>query len=102
MPELPDIEVFSRNLKKKFAGKTLRRIVVVVGKKLKDTQQQLAGLEGKKLVDIYRSGKEIRFRFSDGRLLGMHLMLTGDLFPFEEKNEQKWTIVELWFNDKSG
>lgn len=103
MPELPDIEVFCRNLKKRFAGKTLQKIMVVMGKKLKDTQQQLsAALEGKKLEDIYRSGKEIRFRFSGDVLLGMHLMLTGDLFPFEGKNEQKWTIVEFRFRDGAG
>ena len=103
MPELPDIEVFCRNLKKRFAGKTLQMIMVVMGKKLKDTQQQLsAALEGKKLEDIYRSGKEIRFRFSGDVLLGMHLMLTGDLFPFEGKNEQKWTIVEFRFRDGAG
>lgn len=103
MPELPDIEVFCRNLKKRFAGKTLQKIVVVTGKKLKDTQRQLsAALQGKKLENIYRSGKEIRFRFSGGTLMGMHLMLTGDLFPFEKKNEQKWTIVEMYFHDGSG
>lgn len=103
MPELPDIEVFARNLKKRFAGKTLQRIVVVMGKKLKDTRQQLSSrLEGKKLEDIYRSGKEIRFRFSGNNMLGMHLMLTGDLFPFEGKNEQKWTIVEMHFEKGAG
>jgi formamidopyrimidine-DNA glycosylase len=103
MPELPDIEVFCRNLKKQFARKTLKKIVVVMGKKLQDTQRQLsAALEGKKLEDIYRSGKELRFRFSGDVLLGMHLMLTGDLFPFEGKNGHKWTIVELRFSDGSG
>lgn len=103
MPELPDIEVFSRNLKKMFAGKQLKKVKVVNGKKLKDRPSELSKqLEGKKLVDIYRSGKEMRFAFSGGVTLGLHLMLTGDLHPFEGKNERKSTIVEFHFKDGSG
>ena len=61
MPELPDIEVFSRNLKRMYAGKQLAKIKVVNGKKLKDTPKALSkNLEGKKLMDVYRSGKEMR------------------------------------------
>ena len=103
MPELPDIEVFSRNLKRMYAGKQLAKIKVVNGKKLKDTPKALSkNLEGKKLMDVYRSGKEMRFRFSGDVILGLHLMLTGDLFPFDKKNERKSTIVEFHFKDGSG
>ena len=49
MPEIPDIEVFSRNLKKLLAGKQVTKVKVVNGKKLKDTAKELPGaLEGKK------------------------------------------------------
>lgn len=100
MPELPDIEVFSRNLKRMFAGKQLSKLKIVNGKKLKDSSKELSeSLEGKKLTDIYRSGKEMRFQFSGGALLGVHLMLTGDLHPFEKNNEWKSTIVEFHFKD---
>src|ERR1700694_856086 len=103
MPEIPDIEIFSGNLKKLYAGKQLSRINVVNGKKLKDTQKELAAaLEGKTLKDIYRSGKEMRFLFSNGTVLGLHLMLTGDVYPFQKKNERKSTIVEFHFKDGSG
>jgi formamidopyrimidine-DNA glycosylase len=103
MPELPDIEVFSRNLKKMYAGKQLSKIKVINGKKLKDKPKDLSkSIEGKKLQDIYRSGKEMRFKFSGDVILGLHLMLTGDLHPFEKKNERKSTIVEFHFKDGSG
>jgi formamidopyrimidine-DNA glycosylase len=103
MPELPDIEVFSRNLKKMYAGKKLSRLVIVNGKKLKDKPSQLkSSLEGHTLKDIYRSGKEMRFCFTGNVVLGLHLMLTGDLFPFEKKNERKSTIVEFHFSDGTG
>jgi len=103
MPELPDIEVFCRTIKKKYAGKQLSKVKVVQGKKLKDSPKELsAALEGKKLLDVYRSGKEMRFLFSGDTLLGLHLMLTGDLFSFEKKNEHKLAIVEFYFKDGSG
>ena len=56
-------------------------------------------MEGQKLKDVYRSGKEMRFLFSGGSILGLHLMLTGDLIPFEGKNERKSTKVEFYFED---
>jgi formamidopyrimidine-DNA glycosylase len=98
MPELPDIAVFSGNLDKLFAGKKLLKVKVVNGKKLPDVTATLTKkLTGNKLKRIFRSGKEFRFEFADGALLGLHLMLTGDLFIFEGANENHSTIVELYF-----
>jgi formamidopyrimidine-DNA glycosylase len=98
MPELPDVEVFSKNLNKIFADKKLLKVKVVNGKKLTDTAQTLSKtLEGKVLKRIFRSGKELRFEFRDGILLGLHLMLTGDMFLFDKKNDHHSTIVELYF-----
>ena len=65
MPEIPDIEVFSRNLKKLLAGKQVTKVKVVNGKKLKDTAKELSqALEGQKIVDVFRSGKELRIKFN--------------------------------------
>ena len=98
MPELPDIEVFTRNLHKLFAGKKLLRIRIVNGSKLKDSAAAYAkALDGKTLKKVYRSGKEMRFEFSGGQLLGLHLMLTGDIILFDKKNERQSTIAEFYF-----
>ncbi len=103
MPEIPDIEVFASNVKSQFGNKRLLKVHVVNGKKLKDTPEELSEqLEGAVLDDVYRSGKEFRLVFSNGRTLGMHLMLTGDLLPFENDNQAKFTIAELHFEDGSG
>jgi len=103
MPEIPDIEVFSRNLKKLLAGKQVAKVKVVNGKKLKDTPKELSqALEGQKIIDVFRSGKELRIQLSKKVLLGIHLMLTGDLHFFEDANERKSTIVELQFKDGTG
>ena len=98
MPELPDIEVFCRNLKTVYGGKKLSKIKVANTKNIKDSPKALSkALDGQKLKDVYRSGKEMRFLFSNGTVLGLHLMLTGDLIPFEDKNERKSSKVEFFF-----
>lgn len=103
MPELPDVEVFTRNLDKLFAGKKMERIKVVNGDKLQDSAAALSkALNGKTLEKIHRSGKEMRFHFSGDTLLGLHLMLTGDIFVFDQENEKKSTIVELHFAGGQG
>lgn len=103
MPELPDIEVFSRNLNAVFAGKKLLKIKITGGKNISDTTASFnSRLKNKTLKQIYRSGKEMRFQFSDGTLLGLHLMLTGDIFIFNKKNDRRSTLAELYFEDEVG
>ncbi|RYY87521.1 MAG: Fpg/Nei family DNA glycosylase [Chitinophagaceae bacterium] len=103
MPEIPDIEVFRDNINEAYAGKTVKAIRVRNGRKLPDSARSLSRrLAGKKLSEVGRSGKELRWHFSDGTVLGMHLMLTGDIFPFEGRNKRPFTIVEIQFADGSG
>ena len=102
MPELPDVEVFTRNLNAVFAGKKLLKIKIINGKKLKNKPIQFSKrLNGKTLQRIYRSGKEMRFEFNDGTLLGLHLMLTGDVFIYQKKHDHHSTIAELYFEGEN-
>lgn len=103
MPELPDLQVFSRNLDKKITGKKLKKINVPVTKKLKVPVETLKkSLEGKEVKEVYREGKELHIAFKNGNVLGLHLMLNGDLHFFEGKNESKNAIIELFFDDGTG
>ena len=103
MPELPDIQVFTDNLNKLYKNKQLISIIVKNKRNLADTPKELSqALEGSSLKKVYRSGKEMRFKFSNGTIMGLHLMLTGDIIPFDKSNERKSTIVELYFADGSG
>lgn len=103
MPELPDVQIFAANLNKLFAGEKINGLQVVNPKKLKDSQMALAtALRGNTLNKIYREGKEMRFEFENGVLLGLHLMLTGDIFVFDKKNENKFTIIEFYFTNGKG
>jgi len=102
MPELPDISVFCKNLKKLLEGKEISK-VKAIGKKLPDSQAALTkALVGKKIKDVFRSGKEMRFLLTDGTLLGFHLMLTGDMFVFDKKNDHHSPIVEIYFKNGGG
>jgi len=103
MPELPDLEVFSHNLNKKLAKKELKEITVVNKSKLKVPATQLKkSLEGATVKKVYREGKELHFAFDNGQVLGLHLMLHCKLNLFEEKNNQKNSIVEMLFDDDTG
>ena len=103
MPELPDLQVFSRNLDKQLSGKTLKKINIVNDSKLKSSAREIKKkLEGEKLKNVFRSGKELRFEFTGENILGMHLMLNGNLYFFEKENEHKNIIAELIFEDHTG
>lgn len=103
MPELPDLQVFSKNLTKAFVGKTVKKVSVPNAKNLNVSVSKLqSSLENQKLTAINRVGKELHFEFNNGEVLGLHLMLRGKLYKFEEKNTQKYTVIELLFTDNSG
>lgn len=100
MPELPDLNVFAKNLDKRLAGKKIEKIEVHNKSKLKTPVAQLKKeIEGSRLKEVYREGKELHFKFSNGAILGMHLMLHGNLYLLEENNDKKNTIVEMHFDN---
>jgi len=103
MPELPDLQVFAKNLTKLFTDKKLEKVNVTVTAKLNVSAKQLEdALEGQTLTHIDRVGKELQFTFKNGHILALHLMLHGELHLFEIKNEHRFTIIELIFEDNKG
>jgi formamidopyrimidine-DNA glycosylase len=103
MPELPDLEVFSENLQKKLQGKTVSKISAPVTKNLNVPLGKFKkALQDQAIKKIYREGKRIHIEFTNGQVLGLHMMLHGDLHIFKNKNEQKHTIMEILFADGTG
>lgn len=103
MPELPDLQVFAKNLTKKLQGKKLKKVTVVNSKKLKTPAAKVKkALEKQELKNIARIGKELHFDFADGAVLALHMMLHGELKYFDKKNPHKFTIIELLFDDDTG
>lgn len=98
MPELPDLEVFAANLEKRFKNKTLETITVTVSKKLNVTAQALKdALEGHQLQSVSREGKTLQLHFGTGQILGLHLMLHGELKMVDHDVPPKFPIVTFHF-----
>jgi formamidopyrimidine-DNA glycosylase len=101
MPELPDLQVFSKNLTKLFKDKKLEQIKATGKSNVPEKQLQDA-LEGRMLTRVIRAGKQLHFEFKDCHVLGMHLMLHGQLYAFDHENENKFTVAELLFEGGKG
>jgi formamidopyrimidine-DNA glycosylase len=103
MPELPDLQVFARNLTKALKGKQLNKITVNKTRRTKTSAAVLNKLfKGARIKKVYREGKQLRFLFDNGERLCLHLMLHGKLIFFEKKNTAKYTVATLLFNDHTG
>jgi len=103
MPELPDLEVFAANLEKRFKNKTLEKLEVTVSKKLNVSEKQLkAALEGHQLQAVSREGKTLQLHFGTGQVLGLHLMLHGELKLLDAGEPPKFQIITLYFKGGDG
>lgn len=103
MPELPDLQLFSRNLHRKLAGKILTEIKVLVAKNLNVTETTLQkALLDQQLHAVKRVGKELHFEFDNEFVLGLHLMLHGELHYFDDDDLPKFTILTMSFSNGQG
>ncbi len=123
MPELPEVETISRQLKPNIVGKTIKDIEVLEKKQLIGKKENIIG---KKIVSIKRYGKIIVFKLVnpltrkpiDIGYLNIHLKLTGQLLyasnlnspifpeiiPFTGTNKMpaNTTRIIIKFTDGSG
>ncbi|RFS19694.1 Fpg/Nei family DNA glycosylase [Chitinophaga silvatica] len=103
MPELPDLEAYRTNLLKKLHHKKLQSITVENTRKLTTPAATLQkALVGQPLESIDRVGKTLQFKFGNGHVLGMHLMLHGKLYFFKDHNTEKYPIATLLFDGGTG
>ncbi len=82
MPELPEVETLSRQLQKVVAGKKIKEFKV-----LDQKLGEIAGLVGKKVLCPCRRGKGLQIPLNDGRVIGLHLRMTGRLLWREGEAE---------------
>lgn len=99
MAELPDLTVFAKTLNHHFKGHPLKSLEVTVAKKLNVTVKELKDhLEGSTLDLVQKEGKTLEFHFSNGNILGLHLMLRGELTIIDKDNPNpKFEIIRLDF-----
>jgi formamidopyrimidine-DNA glycosylase len=99
MPELPDLQAFSINLNKKIANKIIKEIVVNSRKLNVPSNEINTKLKSQHLKRVFREGKELHLEFEKGDILGLHLMLHGELHFVQESETVKYSIIELVFSD---
>jgi formamidopyrimidine-DNA glycosylase len=79
MPELPDIAVYVEALERRIVGARLERVRIVSPFLLRTVEPAVAGVEGKKVVELRRLGKRICIGVEGGIWLVLHLMIAGRL-----------------------
>jgi formamidopyrimidine-DNA glycosylase len=103
MAELPDLTVFSNILTRKFHSKTLNRIDVTVAKKSNVSPAELkSALEGHQLLAVKRAGKTLQFHFSGEQVLGLHLMLRGELVAIQNEETPRFQTLAFHFEKGEG
>ncbi|MBD0330311.1 MAG: bifunctional DNA-formamidopyrimidine glycosylase/DNA-(apurinic or apyrimidinic site) lyase [Thermoleophilia bacterium] len=79
MPELPEVETVRRQLDPVVAGRRFERVAIHDPRLVRplapaDVERQLAG---ERVESVVRRGKYLAFRFESGRVLLVHLRMTG-------------------------
>lgn len=98
MPELPDLQVFSYNLTKALKSKKVESVICHTKKLNVPVKELQDSLERAALEKVERVGKELHFIFDNKHVLGLHLMLHGQL-TLSKEEEQKNLIISLKFDN---
>ena len=102
MPELPDLEVFSENLKRKIAGKKITDAFCFNSLRINIDNNTLSNrLAGSEISDILRIGKELYFHLANEAVFSVHLMLHGrlDICPSSYVSGVRNKIMSIGFED---
>lgn len=102
MPELPDLEMYARNLRKLALNREIMQVTLHVPSKANATQTAFAGkLVGSEISEIAREGKELFFCLKNGARFSVHLMLSGKiaLLSADELDGLKSRIFFIRFED---
>ncbi len=99
MPELPEVEVVKRSLKKKILNLIIKKVKINdCNLRFKLNKQQILKLLGKKIVKIERRSKFLIFKIERDFYMLVHLGMTGKFF-FINKKEKKFK-TSFYYNLK--
>jgi formamidopyrimidine-DNA glycosylase len=82
VPELPEVETVRTRLEPRLVGRRLERVEIYDPRLTRpfDPAGVAAELEGERVAALDRRGKYLIVRFESGRVLLIHLRMTGNLF----------------------
>jgi formamidopyrimidine-DNA glycosylase len=103
MPELPDLYVFSQNLKERILSKNIASVTVYNPRNINTPELFCEKLTGTSIRDIIRDGKELRFLLANDNCFSVHLMLNGKFFISSPDEEDRINskITALYFEGTS-
>ncbi len=81
MPELPEVETVRRQLEPALIGRRFEQVRIDDPRLVRpyEPAEVAAELEGERVAAVERRGKYLIFRFKSGRVLLIHLRMTGSL-----------------------
>src|SRR5438552_8712969 len=81
MPELPEVETVRARLEPMLVGRRLKRVDILDDRLTRpfDPAVVAAELQGERVAAVDRRGKYLIVRFESGRVLLIHLRMTGQL-----------------------
>ncbi|HVS85083.1 MAG TPA: bifunctional DNA-formamidopyrimidine glycosylase/DNA-(apurinic or apyrimidinic site) lyase [Gaiellaceae bacterium] len=81
MPELPEVESVRRQLEPGLVGRRFERVEIADPRLVRpyDPDEVAAELQGERVAAVERRGKYLIVRFDSGRVLLVHLRMTGSL-----------------------
>src|SRR5438270_4490395 len=81
MPELPEVEYTARQLRASVVGATISEVQVFWERTIgyPDLPDFLAGIAGRRIIDVRRRGKLLVLDLSDELFLSIHRRMTGNL-----------------------
>ena len=102
MPELPEVETVRVQLEPKLVGRGLERVEILDPRLTRpdDPAGVAAELEGERVAALERRGKYLIVRFESGRVLLIHLRMTGQLLhvngaPLPAGDAHRRAVVRL-------
>lgn len=104
MPELPEVEVITRDLQDSLPGKKIKTVKIlnppmIHGMAPEEFSRRVCG---KTILRVCRVGKYILFYFDDGSALEVHLRMTGRFFYREKPvDAEKYTRALFCFEDQT-
>ena len=89
MPELPEVEVVKRSLKKKIQNLIIKKVKINDGNlRYKVDKVEISKLIGKRVKKISRRSKFLIFEFDKDKLMLVHLGMTGKFFFVNQNNKK--------------
>ncbi|MGH9937439.1 MAG: bifunctional DNA-formamidopyrimidine glycosylase/DNA-(apurinic or apyrimidinic site) lyase [Blastocatellia bacterium] len=101
MPELPEVEIVTRRLRKLIVGKTIIKARLIrAGLAPENSPRQFAvSLRGARIDEVARRGKHILAHLSNQRTLITHLRMTGRFIYLDQDAEHTThTHAALWLD----